>query len=222
MADFTEVEFDKADIEIEEREPVFSGYFRVDRYRLRHRLFAGGWSDSMGREVFERGHAVAVILYDPDLDRLVLIHQFRVGALAALNSEPHLEGAFTPWLLEVVAGIIDDGESPETVARREAVEEAGCEISQIEPVCRFLLSPGVTSESITLFCGRVQAHAVGGIHGLDAEHEDIRVFTVAVDEAFRWLDEGRFANATALIAMQWFRLNHAALRRRWCGGNATA
>ena len=203
------------DVEVESRETVFSGYFRVDQYRLRHRLFAGGWSGTVGREVFERGHAVAVILYDPDRDLLVLIEQFRIGAFAALASQPHPEGTMTPWLLEVVAGIIDEDESPEAVARREAMEEAGCEILELEPVCRFLLSPGVMTESLELFCGRVDAGGVGGIHGLEDEHEDIRVLAVPVDEAFRWLDEGRFVNATALVAMLWFRLHHEDLRRRW-------
>ncbi len=206
---------DEGDVEIESRETVFSGYFRVDQYRLRHRLFAGGWSDTAGREVFERGHAVAVILYDADRDLLVLIEQFRIGAFAALQNEPHLAATMTPWLLEVVAGIIDEGESPETVARREAMEEAGCEIFELEPVGRFLLSPGVMTESLELFCGRVDAGGVGGIHGLKDEHEDIRVLAVPVEDAFRWLDEGRFVNATALVAMLWFRLNREDLRRRW-------
>ncbi|MBL8658821.1 MAG: NUDIX domain-containing protein [Rhodospirillales bacterium] len=203
------------DVEVESCETAFSGYYRVDRYRLRHRLFAGGRSGSMGREVFERGHAVAVLLYDPILDRLVLIEQFRIGAFVAAGAEAHLDGAFGPWLFEIVAGIIDEGETPEAVARREAMEEAGCVVGEMEPVCRFLTSPGVTSESITLFCGRVDAEGVGGVHGLEVEHEDIRVFTVTSDEAFRWLAEGRFANATALIAMQWFRLNREAVRRKW-------
>lgn len=203
------------DVEVESRETVFSGYFRVDQYRLRHRLFAGGWSGSFGREVFERGHAVAIILYDPDRDLVVLIEQFRIGAFVAVRSEPHLAGTAGPWLLEVVAGIIDEGESPEEVARREAVEEAGCEVTALEPACRFLLSPGVTSESLTLFCGRIRAAGVGGIHGLKDEHEDIRVLAVPAAEAFRWLEEGRFANATALVAMLWFRLKHEDIRRKW-------
>jgi ADP-ribose pyrophosphatase len=206
------------DVEIVSRETVFSGYFRVDQYRLRHRLFAGGWSDTAGREVFDRGHAVGVILYDPDRDLLVLIEQFRIGAFAALATQPQLSGTMTPWLLEVVAGIIDDGESPEAVARREAMEEAGCEIFELERVSTFLLSPGVMTESLALFCGRVDARGVGGIHGLEHEHEDIRVAAVPVAEVFRWLDEGRFVNATALLAMLWFRLNHEDLRRRWRAG----
>lgn len=206
------------DVEIESLETVFSGFFRVDTYSLRHRLFAGGRSGPVRREIFERGHAVAVILYDPDNDVVILIEQFRVGAFAAVRSEPHLRRSMTPWLLEVVAGIIDEGESPDEVARREAMEEAGCEVQELEPVCQFLLSPGVTSESISLYCGRVRADGVGGIHGLDSEQEDIRVLVVPVAEAFRLLEQGRFVNATALVAMQWFRLNHESVRRRWLGG----
>lgn len=206
------------DVEIESLETVFSGFFRVDTYSLRHPMFAGGQSGSIRREIFERGHAVAVILYDPDTDVVVLIEQFRIGAFAAARSEPHLRASITPWLLEVVAGIIDEGETPAEVARREAKEEAGCEVLHLEPVCQFLLSPGVTSESITMFCGRVRADGVGGIHGLDSEQEDIRVLAVPVAEAFRLLDEGRFANATALVAMQWFRLNYPSVRRRWLAG----
>ena len=202
------------DVNIFEKTTPFEGYFRIDRYRLRHRLFEGGWSGELTREIFERGHAVAVLLYDPDLDTLVFIEQFRCGALAAASS-PWFGAGFSPWLLECIAGIIEDGESPEEVARREAVEEAGCEIGEIVPVCHYLVSPGGTSESLFVFCGRVDAQNAGGVHGLTEEHEDIRVLAVPSAEAFRWLDEGRFNNAMTLIAMQWFRMNHETLRARW-------
>ncbi len=202
------------DVEILENEVPFKGYYRIETYRLRHRLFAGGWSQPMSRELLERGHAVAVILYDPDRDELVLIEQFRIGAFAALAS-PRVTVDCTPWLLEIVAGIIDEGERPEDVARREAVEEAGCEIQEMEFACQFLVSPGVCSESITLFCGRVDASGVGGLHGLDHEHEDIRVSAVPAPEVFAWLDEGRFVNATAIVALQWFRFRHTAFRQKW-------
>lgn len=202
------------DVDIIEKTTPFEGYFRIDRYRLRHRLFEGGWSGEMTREIFERGHAVAVLLYDPDLDTLVFIEQFRCGALAAASS-PWFDAGFSPWLLECIAGIIEDGESPEEVARREAVEEAGCEIGEIVSVCHYLVSPGGTTESMFVFCGRVDAQNAGGIHGLTEEHEDIRVLAVPSAEAFRWLDEGRFINAMTLIAMQWFRMNHETLRTRW-------
>ena len=202
------------DVELLDAETVYQGYFRVDRWRLRHRLFAGGWSQPFFREVFDRGHAVAVILYDAAADALVLIEQFRVGALAASRAR-ECTAPFNPWLVEVVAGIIDAGETAEAVARREALEEAGCQVREIFEVCRFVLTPGVSSETITLYCALVEAPATGGIHGLDHEHEDIRVLVVPAAEAFAWLEAGRITNATALIALQWFRLHHGEVRARW-------
>jgi len=202
------------DVEILESDVPFKGYYRIETYLLRHRLFGGGWSQPMRRELLERGHAAAVILFDPERDELVLIEQFRIGAFAALASN-HVEVNCTPWLLEIVAGIIDDGERPEDVARREAIEEAGCDIQELEFACQFLVSPGVCSESITLYCGRVDASGVGGLHGLEHEHEDIRVNAISVSEVFAWLDEGRFVNATALIALQWFRVHHDSFRQKW-------
>jgi ADP-ribose pyrophosphatase len=203
-------------VEVLDLAVAYQGYFRIDRYRLRHRLHDGGWSEPFAREVFECGQAVGVLLYDPDRDRLVLIEQFRIGAYA-VNKAPEIEGRFDPWMLEVVAGIIDAGESAEAVARREAVEEAGCEVGEMFRVCRFVLTPGVSSETITLFCGRVRAPEHEGVHGLDDEHEDIRVRVVSSAEIFAWLDRGCITNATALIALQWFRLNRDALRSRWLG-----
>ncbi len=202
------------DVEIIDKTTPFEGYFRIDRYRLRHRLFEGGWSGELTREIFERGHAVTVLLYDPDLDKLVFIEQFRPGALAA-GFSPWFGAESSPWLVECIAGIIDEDESPEEVARREAVEEAGCEIQEIVPVCHYLVSPGGTSESVFVFCGRVDASNAGGIHGLTEEHENIRVLAVPAAEALRWLDEGKINNAMTLIAVQWFRMNHETLRARW-------
>lgn len=194
------------DVEILARETCFQGYFRVDRYRLRHRLFAGGWSGEMTREVFERGHAVGVLPYDPAADAVVLLEQFRVGALAA---------GFPSWQTEIVAGIIDEGETPEAVARRETKEEAGCDIAELIPVCNYLVSPGGTSESVTLYCGRVDCAGVGGIHGLQHENEDIKVTVVPWAEARRMLDAGAVSNAVSIIALQWLALNRDSLRQRW-------
>ena len=198
------------DVEILERVEAYRGYFRVDRYRLRHRLHAGGWSGAMDREVFERGHAAAVLPYDPALDSVVFIEQFRIGAFAA--GRP-------PWLLEIVAGIIEDGETAESVVRREAVEEAGCEIHELVPIADYLVSPGGTSETVVIFCGRVDASRVGGIHGKAEEHEDINVVAVPFAEARKRLDEGAVDNAAALIALQWLALNRDRLRRTWLGAS---
>ena len=202
------------DVEIIEKTTPFNGYFQIDRYRLRHRLFEGGWSGEFEREIFERGHAVSVLLLDPVLDRVVLIEQFRAGAFAALAS-PWFDKGASPWLVESIAGIIEDGESPEDVARRETREEAGCEILDLVPICHYLVSPGGTSESVFVFLGRVDATKAGGVHGLDAEHEDIRVLAVPTAEALGWLDEGRIVNAMTIIALQWLRANHTEMLSRW-------
>ncbi len=202
------------DVEIIEKTTPFKGYFQIDRYRLRHRLFAGGWSDSMTREVFERGHATAVLPYDADLDTLVLIEQFRTGAFAAMQSAL-CAGYHEPWLVECVAGIIEEGETPEDVAYRETIEETGCRLSDLVSVCRYLVSPGGSSETVFVFCGRVDASNAGGIHGLVHENEDLRVLAVPPADAFALLDSGRIVNAMTVIALQWFRANHARLRESW-------
>ncbi len=202
------------DVEVLEKTTPFRGYFRLDHYRLKHRLFEGGWSGEMSREIFERGHAVSVLPYDPDLDRVVLIEQFRPGAYAALNSGWFDDGA-SPWLVECVAGIIEKGESPEDVARREMVEETGLEITDIQPIHHYLVSPGGASESVFSFCGRVDAANAEGIFGITEEHEDIRVFSVSLKDAFGLMDQGRIINAMTIIPLQWLRANLERVKGEW-------
>jgi ADP-ribose pyrophosphatase len=194
------------DVEIVDKATVYKGRFQIDRYRLRHKRHDGSWSETFAREVFERGHAAAVLPYDPVLDRVVLIEQFRPGAYAAGRH---------PWLIEIVAGIIEPGEPPEDVARREALEEANVEITAIEKVASFLMTPGACSEAVTFFVGRTDSRGAGGVHGLAHEHEDIRVFTVSTDEAAAMLASGKIENALAIIAIQWLLLNRMQLRDRW-------
>jgi ADP-ribose pyrophosphatase len=194
------------DVEILARETVYHGYFRVDRWRLRFRTFAGPMSAPVEREIFERGHAVAVLPYDPVADSVVLIEQFRVGALAA---------GHPPWLTEIVAGIRQDGEAREDVARREALEEIGCTLGRLEPIYDYLVSPGGTSESCALFVGEIDCRHAGGVHGLASEHEDIRTFTLPADEAIARLDEGAIDNAVTIIALQWLARARPRLRQRW-------
>lgn len=194
------------EFEITEKTLCYGGFFQLERYRLRHRLFAGGWSPEIVRECLERGHAVAVLPYDPQQDRVVLIEQFRIGAVATSQG---------PWLVETVAGIIGAGESKPGVARREAEEEAGCQLLDILPIGEFLISPGGSSETISLYCGRVDSAGVGGIHGLADEHEDIRVLVMAFDEAMELLRSGGIRSATPIIALQWLALNRPSLMERW-------
>lgn len=193
-------------VELQARETCHDGVFRLARLRLAHELFGGGMSRPLTRELFERGHAVAVLPYDPVRDAVVLIEQFRVGAL---------ERAAGPWLVEIVAGVIDGDEAPEAVARREAVEEAGLRLGRVAPICRFYVSPGGTSESIQLFCGEVDAGAAGGIHGLAEEGEDIRVFVEPFAAALRRLADGSIDSASPVIALQWLALNRERLRAEW-------
>ena len=194
------------DVEVLERKTVCQSYFRIDRYMLRHRLFGGGWSQPMMREVFERGHSVVALLYDPHADAVVLIEQFRAGAFAA---------GMGPWLIECVAGIIDEGETPERVARREALEESNCLVGRIEPIGKFLYSTGAGSEVCHLFVGETDSSKAGGVHGLADEHEDIKTHIVPVTTLIGWLDAQTIDNAAMLIAASWLARHHAALRARW-------
>ncbi len=193
-------------LDIRSRETVFDGYFRIDRYRLRHEKHDGGWTPEFSREVFERGHAVAVLPYDPRRDEVVLIEQFRIGAHAA---------GLGAWLIEVVAGIAEPGEVAEAVARRETVEECGCVLQRFERIGRYLVSPGGSSETCEVFCGEVDASQANGIHGLADEQEDIRVFHTGFETAMAMISDGRIANAATLITMQWLALNRSRLRHIW-------
>ncbi len=192
--------------EILETSTGYAGFFHLLRYRLRHRLFNGEWSPVLTRELFERGHAAAVLPYDPVLDRVVLTEQFRIGALQASGG---------PWLLEIVAGMIEAGETPEAVVRRESIEEIGCSIGELVSICDYHVSPGGTSERIHLFCGRVDASQAGGIHGVAAEGEDIRVVVMSADDAIARMGAGEIASAASIIALQWLMMHRASLRERW-------
>lgn len=193
-------------VEILDKTVCYDGFFRLERYRLRHRLFSGAWSRVLTRELFERGHAAAVLPYDPDRDAVVLVEQFRIGALEAPGS---------PWLLEIVAGIIEREETPEDVVRREAVEEANCQIQELIHIYDYFVSPGGTSERISLFCGKVDTASVGGLGGLAEEAEDIRVIVVPCAEAIAHMHAGKINSAAPIIALQWLQINHDQLRARW-------
>ncbi len=186
---------------------LYQGFFRLERYELRYDRFAGG-SNTVIREIFERGDAVAVLPYDPLRDEIVLVEQFRPGAVRHPGS---------PWLLELVAGMFDKEQTPEQTARREAHEEAGCELTDLFPVHRYLVSPGGTTEATTLFVGRTNTAGLGGVHGLDEEHEDIKVHVLTAGRALELLRSGKIENASTLIGLQWFALNRDMLRERWAG-----
>lgn len=195
-------QFGVEDIEIKQIETPYQGYFKMLKYTFRHRCFAGTWSPIISRELFERGHAVAVLPYDPKTDQLILIEQVRVGAFAA---------GLSPWQLEIVAGVIDENELPEQVALREAKEEAGLNIYALHPITRYLSSSGGCSETISLYLGLVDVSLAGGIFGLPDENEDILVHKMSRETALTLLDEGKIENAASIIALQWLALNHHKL-----------
>lgn len=202
----TEKTFDHSDYEIVSKEMPYHGIFRIHRYQIKHRLFQGGWSEIFLREVMERRPAAGVLPYDPILDRIILIEQFRAGALTHPGS---------PWLIEVVAGVLEKDEAPDHLAYREANEEAGCILTALNFITDYFVSPGVTNEYMYLYCGKIDATHVNGIHGLKEEHEDIRVINIPADEAFERLQAGLIKTGPALISLLWLQLNRERLRREW-------
>lgn len=193
------------DVEVEAKDIVYNGFFKMVKYRFRHKLFAGGWSDTVNREMFERGHAAALLPYDPVTDEVVLIEQFRVGAMAA---------GCEPWQLEIVAGMIDhQDESAEDVVKREAVEEAGLTVTALQKVTRYLSSSGGCSEMLDIFVGTVDSTTASGIHGLAEESEDIRVHVVSRTQAYQWVESGKIENAASIIALQWLQLHYLQLQQ---------
>ncbi|ELW9232942.1 ADP-ribose diphosphatase [Proteus mirabilis] len=198
--------YTRNDVELISKKTRYKGFFRMNEYRFKHRLFKGGWSAEVKREVFERGHAGVLLAYDPKRDEVVLIEQIRI---------PAYETSQTPWLLEVIAGMVEEGESPEEVVRREATEEAGITIGRCKPIVSYLSSPGGTSERMYVYVGEVDATTATGIHGLACENEDIRVHVVSREQAYQWVEEGIIDNAASVIALQWLQLHHVTLRKYW-------
>lgn len=196
-------------IEVRDRFICHAGFLTLVRYRLRHGLFGGGWSDVITRECIERLNAAAVLLYDPCRDLVVMVEQFRIGALECES------GA---WVAEPPGGLVAPGDDPAAVAVREAHEETGCSVTDIQPIASFHVSPGVSAERLHLFCGRTDASRAGGIHGLAAEGEDIRVLVLDAKQALADVQAGRMGTMTAIIALQWLALNRQRLRRTWCPG----
>lgn len=193
-------QYTATDAQVMRTETAFKGYFRVDRIWIRHARFAGGTIE-VCRELFRRGNAVTVLLYDPLKDAVVLVEQFRVGAL---NAE-------SPWMLELVAGIVEPDETAEDVARREAVEEAGLVLDEIRPLTRYLPSGGGCDEWIDLLYAEVDSTQAEGLHGLADEGEDIRVHVLPATDAFQLVREGVINSSPAIIGLQWLELNRENL-----------
>jgi len=203
------VRFGLSDAEILDETVCHNGFLRIDRLTLRCRLFEGGWSRPFTREVLRREPGAGVLLYDPKLDKVLLVEQFRVGCLGDSRNGP--------WALELVAGLVEAGESPAAVVVREAQEEAGLQVGRVLPICEYYNSPGGSSEWLSVFCAAFDATAAGGIFGLETESENIRTVLMGRDEALAAVQAGRINNAMSIIALQWLQLNLAQVRKELAG-----
>ncbi|MCL1126426.1 ADP-ribose diphosphatase [Shewanella surugensis] len=193
------------DVELMSKKVCYQGFFQVDELTFKHKLFAGGWSAVVKREVLERGHAVVVLAYDPRLDEVVLVEQIRIPVLAASSS---------PWLLELVAGMIDTDESSIEVAKRELMEEAGLEARRIEKIQHFFPSPGGCTERVDLYFAEVDATKACGLHGLKDEQEDIRVHVLSRINAYNKVVSGDIVSAPTIIGLQWLMMHYQDLLKR--------
>ncbi len=198
-------QFTPADVEVLSKNSLYNGFFNMTKVAFRHKLFKGGWSDVIERELFERGHAVALLPYDPVTDSVVLIEQIRVGAL----------DSNAPWQYEIVAGMIDKDQTAEQVAIRETREEAGIDVFCLEKITQFYPSSGGCTERLDVFVGQVDSTKACGIYGLEEEDEDIRVHVVTREEAYGLVTRGIIENAASIIALQWLELNVSRLRAQW-------
>ncbi|MEO1193682.1 MAG: NUDIX domain-containing protein [Pseudomonadota bacterium] len=193
---------DSPDLEVLETEILYEGFTQLVRATARHRKRDGAWSRSYTREIQLPGLAVAILPYDPKLDRLVMIEQQRVPA--------HYVGLPTR-LIEIVAGMAEEGEDPGGVAKRELMEEAGVAASDLREIADFMPSPGSNAARLKIFYTQVDATDAGGWFGLEEEDEEIRAFTYSSDEVERLVRSGAIRNGVTLIALQWFLLNRESL-----------
>lgn len=192
--------------EIVEQREAYRGFFSLDVLHLRHRLFSGGWSPVLKRELFRTRRAAVVLPYDPVRDVVVLVEQFRTGAMGA--GQP-------PWMIEACAGLTEPGESAEDVARRECLEECGLEPRRLAFCCEYAASPGSMTEWVSVFVGEITAPEHGAVHGVAAEGEDIRTHVLPLAEALERIGDRRIVAITAVVSLLWLQANKARLVQEW-------
>lgn len=185
----------------------YQGHFVLDELSLKFKKFTGEWVGPVRREQISRANAAAVLLYDPKQDSIVLVEQLRIGCIQE-------KAISSPWLLELVAGLIAEGDSPEETARREASEEAGVDIQQLIPICEYYNTPGAFTEKTWIYCALVDSTKLGGIFGLEDEHENIQVHVLPFESLFLQMTQNQLiTSASTVIAVQWLKLNRASLKQ---------
>ena len=187
--------YSASDVTIESREFLFRGFIQVEKVSLKHRLFnRSDYSPLIHRELIHRPEAAGVLLDNDQKQKFALIGQFRIGAL---------NDAESAWQLEVIAGVLDGNESPETCIRRESLEESGCEITELEHLFSFYPSAGACSEFFHLYTAEVNLPNEGGIFGMPDEGENIQLHLFNYDQLSTLLKNGRLSNAPVIMALQW-------------------
>lgn len=208
MSNLWQASYSHNDFEIVSETVKYEGHFKALDQKLKFKMFAGGWSQIVKRERILRQAAVVVLLYHPEEDAVLLVEQFRPGAIGHDDID-------SPWLLEPVAGLIEFGDSVEETAKREVEEEAGCVVLDLIPVCNYLVSPGISNEMVYVLCGRINSYNLGTIHGLVSESEDIKIHVLPIEEAFKLLENNQMVAASGIIALQWLKINIQSIRDKW-------
>ncbi len=194
-------------VDIACRERAYDGFFKMDIFTLRFSLFRGGMSPEINREVLIASASVCCLPYDPVRDEVVFVEQFRTGPFAA--------GEDAPWMLEAPAGFIDPGEAPSESARREVTEEAGCTVTALDYAGPLYTSQGALAEQTHVFIGKTSTESVGGIFGIEAEGENIRVVPLPFAEAETLFRTGKIQSAFGAMPLLWLARHRERLRREW-------
>lgn len=225
MTHFWTPQFSQSDVTVVDEQVSYPGFCQVKTFQFKIPFFEGGNSDVIKRDVVIRPPAVAVLLYDPDSDLVMLIEQFRAGAYALISADgtnsqdtQQQNNPINPWILETVAGMVEPGHSLLETAAREVIEETGSVALSLTPICTYVVSPGISSEKTYIYYGRFKcASEDEPLHykkyaGLKEEGEDIKVHLLPADIVFQFLNEGKILSASTVIAIQWLALHRDALR----------
>ena len=196
--------YNSDEVKIQSREYLFRGFIQVEKVSLQHRLFnQTEYTPILQRELIHRPEAAGVLIYDDAQQKFALIEQFRVGAMDDSDSA---------WQLEIIAGVLDGDESPESCIRRESLEESGCEIDELEHLFSFYPSAGACSELFHLYSAQAHLPEQGGVFGMPDEGENIQLHLIDYSEVTHLLSNGRLRNAPVIMALQGLQQHIKATR----------
>ena len=180
------------------KKKIYDGFFKMHEVTLKYQKYDGSWTNNIKRELFGGAQVSAVLPYDPIKKEIVLIQQFRPGTISK---------NFDHYLNEIVAGIIDKDEDPESAAVRECLEETGCKVKKLIPIQGYFPAPGSSESFYYLYLGEVETFKGSRIMGMKNENEDIFVKSYKIEDVREKMKNGKFLNGLTLIALQWFFLN---------------